>query len=74
LFLSFILECAIRKVKDQNILELNGTQWLLVFVVDVNLLRKNIKAIKKTTEDILDTSKEVGLEVNMEKTIYLYIY
>jgi hypothetical protein len=48
LLLSFVLECAIRKVQEnQKILELIGTQWLLVSAADVNLLGKNVKAIKK---------------------------
>jgi hypothetical protein len=29
---------------------------------------ENIDAIQKNTEVLLDTSKEVGLEVNLEKT------
>jgi hypothetical protein len=36
----------------------------------VNLLSNNIDAIKKNTETFIDASKEIGLEVNTEKTKY----
>jgi hypothetical protein len=34
----------------------------------VNLLADNIDTEKKNTETLIETSKEVGLEVNAEKT------
>jgi hypothetical protein len=46
---------------------LNGTLLLLVCADDVNLLGDNIYSIKKNTETLIDTAKEVGLEVNAEK-------
>jgi hypothetical protein len=47
--------------------KLNETHQLLVYA-DVNLLDDNIDTIKKNTQTLIDTSKEVGLEVNAEKT------
>jgi hypothetical protein len=44
--------------------ELNGTHQLLTYTDDVNLLRDNISTIKKNTETLIDTRKEVGLEIN----------
>jgi hypothetical protein len=38
---------------------------------DVNKVRENIDTIQKNTIALLGTSKEVGLEVNPEKTKYM---
>jgi hypothetical protein len=37
----------------------------------VNVLGDNIEAIKKNMETLIGASKEVGLEVNTEKTKYM---
>jgi hypothetical protein len=37
----------------------------------VNLLGHNIETLKKNRETLIDTSKEVGLEENAEKTKYM---
>jgi hypothetical protein len=46
-------------------LKLNGTHQLLTYVDDDNLLGDNIDTLKKSTETLIDTSKEVGLEINI---------
>jgi hypothetical protein len=50
-------------------LKLNGAHQLMIYADDVNLLADNIDTIRKT-ETLTDASKEVGLEVNTEKTKY----
>jgi hypothetical protein len=39
----------------------------------VNLLGGNIDTIKKNTETLIDVSKEVGLEINVDKTKYILL-
>jgi hypothetical protein len=63
------LEHVIRKVQENQVgLRLNGTHQLLVYAGDVNLLGDNIATMKRNTQSLIDASKEVGLEVNTEKT------
>jgi hypothetical protein len=39
----------------------------------VNLLGDNIDAIKKNMVSLIDASKEIGLEINVEKTKYMLL-
>jgi hypothetical protein len=55
-------------------LKLNGTHQLLAYADDVNLLGDNIDTVKKNTETLIDASKEVGLEINVEKTKYVLLF
>jgi hypothetical protein len=54
-------------------LKLNGTHQFLAYADDVNLLGDNIDIIKIHTETLIDASKEVGLEINVEKTKYMLL-
>jgi hypothetical protein len=54
-------------------LQLNGTHQLLAYADDVNLLGDNIDAIKKNMGTLIDASKEVGLEINVEKIKYMLL-
>jgi hypothetical protein len=57
------LEYAIRNAQEnQEGLKLNGTHQLLPYAQDMSLLRH-----------IIGASKEVGLDVNSEKTKYMFV-
>jgi hypothetical protein len=43
----------------------------LVYADDVNLLRYSIHTIKENTKTLLEASRDVGLEINAEKTKYM---
>jgi hypothetical protein len=54
-------------------LKLNGTHQLLACADNVILLGDNIDTMKKNTETLISASKEVGLEINVEKTKYILL-
>jgi sorting nexin-29 len=71
LLFNFALEYAIRNVQENQVrLKINGTHQLLAYADDINLLGDNTDTIEKNTETLIDASKEVGLEINVEKTKY----
>ena len=52
----------------QDGLKLNGTHQLLVYVDDVNTLGGSVYTAKENAESLIVASKEIGLEVNANKT------
>jgi hypothetical protein len=66
LIFSFALDYATRKFQESKVgLELNGV---------VILLGGSINTIKENTETLLETSRDIGLEINAEKTKYMIIF
>jgi hypothetical protein len=51
-------------------LKLNGTDQPLVDAHDVNILGGSVRTIEKNTEVSVMAIKEIGLEVNVDKTKY----
>jgi hypothetical protein len=74
LLFNFALEYTIRNVQENQVgLELNGIHQYVANADYVNLLGKNIDTMKKNTETLIDASKEVGLEISVEKTKYVLL-
>ena len=70
LLFNFPLEYAIRRVQgNQEGLKLNGT--LLAYANDVNILGGSTNTVKENAEALVVATKEIGLEVNADKTKYM---
>jgi hypothetical protein len=74
LLYNFAFEYAMGKVLENQVgLRLKGTHQLLGYTDDVKLVGNNIDNVKKNTETLTSASKEVGLEVNTEKEVYVAV-
>jgi len=72
LVFNFALEYAFRRVQvNQDGLKLNGTHQLLVYADVVNILGGSMHTVKENAEALIAASKEIGLEVNADKTKYM---
>ena len=72
LLFNFVLEYAIRRVQaKQDGLKLNGTHQLQFYIDDVNILGGSVYTINRNREALLVGSKDIGLEVNADKTKYM---
>jgi hypothetical protein len=73
LLFNFPLKYTIKKSQENQVgLKLNGIYQLLAYA-DMNLRGDNIDTIKKNTKTLIDVNKEVGLEINVEKTKYMLL-
>ena len=69
---NFALEYAIKRVHvNQDGLKLNGTHKLRAYADDVNILGGSAHTMKENAEALLVATKEIGLEVNADKTEYM---
>ena len=69
------LQYAIRRVQvHQDGLKLNGKHQLLVYVDDVNILGGSVHTVKENAEALVVATKEIGLEVNADKTKYMVMF
>jgi len=71
LLFSFAFDYAIRMVQViQDGLKLNGTHQLMVYAANINIFGGggSVHTVKENGEALLVASKEIGLEVNADKT------
>ena len=72
LLFNFASEYAIRRVQvNQDGLKLDGTNQLMVYAGDVNILGGSVHTVKENSEALIVASKETGLEVIADKTKYM---
>lgn len=51
----------------------NWTYQLLVYTDYVNLVDEGMSTMTKNTEAVVDTQQEVGLKLNTEETMYMFL-
>ena len=57
------------KVQETNLgLDMNGTQQVLTYADDVNLIGYGIRAIERNADVSLNAYNDIGLAVNIGKT------
>jgi hypothetical protein len=52
-------------------LKFNGKHQLLVYADDVNIVGGSVHTIKENAEALVVANKEIGLEINVDKTKYM---
>jgi hypothetical protein len=66
------LEYTIRRVQvNQDGLGLNGAHQLLAYADNVNILGGRVHTVKENAKALVVAAKEIGLEVNADKTKYM---
>jgi len=69
---NFAVEYAIRRFQvNQDGLKLNGTHQLLAYADDVIILGGSIHTLKENAQALVAATREIGLEVSADKTMYL---
>ena len=72
---NFALEYGIRRVQvNQDGLKLNGTHQFLAYADDINILGGRINTLKENAEALVAATREIGLEVNADKTKYVHCH
>jgi len=77
LLFNFALEYTVRRVQvNQDGLKLNGTHHLLAYADYVNtcILGGSVHTVKENAEALVVATKEIGLEVNADKTKYMIMF
>jgi hypothetical protein len=68
------LKYAVRRVQvNRDGLKFTGTHQLLIYADDVNILDGNVHNVKKNTEVLFVSSREIRLEVNAGTNKYMVL-
>ena len=74
LLFNFAFEYAIQRVQEiQDGLKLNGTHQFLAYADDVNILGGSVHTVKENAEALVVATKKTRLEVNADKTKYMFM-
>jgi len=74
LLFNFASEYAIKRVQvNKDGLTLNGTHQILAYADDVNILGGSVHTVKENAEALVVPTKEIRLEVNADKTKYMFM-
>jgi hypothetical protein len=74
LLFNFALEYAIKGVQvNQDGLKLSGMHQLLAYDDDVTILGGSVYTVKENAEALVVATKEIGLEVNADRTKYMVV-
>jgi len=69
---NFALEYAIKRVLvNQDGLKLHGTHQFLAYADDINIQGGSTHTLKENAQTLVAATKEIGLEVNADKTKYM---
>jgi hypothetical protein len=72
LLFNLAFEYAIKRVRvNQDGLKLNGTHQLLAYADEVNIAGGSVHTVKENAKALVVATKEIGLEVNADKTKYM---
>ena len=52
-------------------MKLNATHQVVAYADDVNILGGSLRTVKENAEFLVVATKEIGLEVNADKTKYM---
>ena len=70
---NFALEYAIMRVQvNQDGLKLNGTHQFLAYAHDFNIQGGSMDTLNENAETLVVATREIGLEVNADKTKYVH--
>jgi hypothetical protein len=72
--IDFHISLAVRRaLGNHEGLKLNGTHQLLACASNCNIMGENIDTVQKNTKGLFIHQQEAGLEVNAEKTKYMFM-